>query len=162
MGPEMRFRGVVPLENLVGTGIPVVMLLGAVLVGGLRGGDLPPMSVHLPMDASELTEGLSVVMASDGYVIALSEGDGLVSVSVPCRRRGCPTAADWDVAGLRSSLEAIKSQVPDTQYVTFVPGADTPYEMVLQSVFAARSARSGESLFPLGVVSRPYGTDASR
>ena len=162
MGEGPRFPGVVPLENLVGTGIPVMVLLGAMLVGAVHRAPAGVVAVHLPVGPSELTEGLTVVMAPDGYVIALSEGSGLVSVPVPCRRHGCPSLHDWDLQGLQSSLEAIKAQVPEMQYVTFIPGASTPYEMVLESVFTARASRSGEPLFPLSVVSRPYDARASR
>ena len=64
MGEGPRFPGVVPLENLVGTGIPVMVLLGAMLIGAVHRAPAGVVAVHLPVGPSELTEGLTVVISA--------------------------------------------------------------------------------------------------
>ncbi len=134
----------VPVMNLVTILIPFLLMSMQLMSLAVIDSTLPAISEETPepIDEEDKPLNLSVLITGDGFTVTGPPDDVLSEEDkkFDCLEVGCPTPESYDYAELTTRLAKVKEVYPDEKdaNVILVPAADTPYEVLVLTMDAAR------------------------
>lgn len=156
----------VPIMNLVTILIPFLLMSAQFVSLAVIDSTLPAISQEVVPTDEEPEEklNLSILVTGNGFTITgadaiLPPDDEDNGPKVPCLDAGCRTPESYDYHGLTERLARVKDQHEDEENVILVPGGETPYEVLVHTMDAARDDQEDKDsegkarlLFPYVVI----------
>ncbi len=141
-----RLEDLTPFRSLSGGSIAISLLLAlyaaaAIAALGLEAAAIgrgPRLAVDLPQLAVHIHDRGFTLLGADEAL----PGRGFARV--PCLGPRCSDPASYDYDGLTARLARAKDHWPRQDTLLLVPGADIPFEVVLQAVGASTADRRPE------------------